>query len=455
MKSGAIYLLAHGLVAVLGLPVLWMGEVRSWSLPARAAAAFAVGAVVLAVESTLSTMLGVDWHPAIILGPPLLLAVFMARRARGVKSSTGRAAFRPGSGAAAFGLLVGGVAVGHLTLSLVTARATSTDFLLFWGVKAVHFAGAKAVDPMLLRHPWFIHAQPFYPPLVPTLDAWSVLAAGHMPWRAAPLVAVLWFVAAAILILQIQRHQIGDRNAVLVCAFWMAALSASLVSSFSGANAEAPLLLYETTAGILLLTEGPKPDVGRRTLAGIFLAGAVLTKVEGTVGSVLLILGTVLRDLFVAGRRLRWRETAGLLVPPVGAGLLWWSYVRQFGIPSSYSAKGRLTEIHWGKLAELAGPLVEGLSAGTAWLAWILPLLLILGVARQRRYGEALPGIVASAGLFAFFVFLYLHETTSQAMRISWEIPRISQPPLSLLIVVAALCYPPGGNQSHTQVLDN
>jgi len=454
VTTGAVYLLAHGLVAVLGLPVVWIGEVRTWSPPARAAAAFATGAIVLAVESTLSTMLHVGWNPAIILAPPLCLAAWCARRARRGGTGAPRPAFRPGPATAAFGIVVGGVAIGHLALSLVTARATSTDFLLFWGVKAVHFAGAKAIDPTLLRHPWFIHAQPFYPPLVPALDAWSVLAAGHMPWRAAPMVALLWFVAAAAMILEIQRRSLGDRNAVLVCAFWMAALSASLVISFSGANAEAPLLLYETVAGMLLLTERPDPGVGRRWLAGIFLAGAVLTKVEGTVGSVLLLLGTVVRDLVVAGRRPRWREIAGLAVPPLGAGLLWWGYLRQFAIPSTYSAKGRLTEIHWGKLGEIAGPLIESLSAGTAWLAWILPLLLILAAARPRCYGQALPGIVASSGLLAFFVFLYLHETTSQAMRISWEIPRISQPPLSLLIAVAAVCRPPWRTPLDPQAAD-
>lgn len=443
MKTGAIYLLAHALVGVLGLPVLWMREVRGWSPPARAAAAFAVGAIVLAVESTLSTLLGVAWNPLLVLAPPLLLlALLAARDARGEPETIGPA-FRPGAGAAAFGILVGGAAVAHLALSLATARATSNDFLLFWGVKAVHFADTKSVDPNLLRHPWFTHGQPFYPPLVPTLDAWGVLAAGHMPWRTAPLVTLLWFIAAAVMVLEIQRRRLGDRSATLVSAFWMAALSASLVSSYSGANAEAPLLLYETTAGMLLLTERPHPGVGRRCLAGLFLAGAVLTKVEGTMGASLLVLGTVLRDLVVAERRPRWGETAGLVIPPLSVGLLWWSYLRHFGIPSNYSAKGRLTEIHWGRFGEVVGPLIESLSAGTWWLGWILPLLLILAAARRRCYADALPGILAAAGLLAFFVFLYLHETTNQAVRIAWEIPRISQPALSLLIAVAALCYPP------------
>jgi hypothetical protein len=441
--TGALYLVAHASVALLGLPVLWIPEVRTWSLPARAAAAFAVGAIVLAFESTLLTLLGVAWNPLIVLAPPLLFAVFLARNAKG-KAETVRYPFRPGGRAAAFGILAGGAAVGHLMLSLATARATSTDFLLFWGVKAVYFAAGKGVDPEFLRHPWFGHGQPFYPPLVPTLDAWSILAAGRMPWRTAPLVTLLWFVAAALLVLEVQRRRLGDRDATLVATFWMAALSASLVISFSGANAEAPLVLYETAAGMLLLNEGPHPGAGRRFLAGVFLAGAVLTKVEGTVGSGLLILGTVLRDRMVGEGRPRWREMAGLVIPPLCAGLLWWSYVRWFGIPSNYGSTGRPAEMHWGRLKDVIGLVILHLSAGTWWLSWILPLLLILAAAKTGRCREALPGIVAVSGLLAVFVFLYMHETTNQTMRIGWEIPRISQPALSLLIAIAALCFPPG-----------
>ncbi len=441
MTAGAVYLVAHTLVAVLGLPVLCMREVGRWSPPARAAAAFAVGAIVLAVESTLSTLLGIAWNPLIVLAPPLLLAIVLARTAD-EKAGTVRTAFRPGRGAAAFGIFVGGAAVGHLALSLVTARATSTDFLLFWGVKAVHFAGAKGVDPALLRHPWFGHAQPFYPPLVPTLDAWGTLAAGNMPWRTAPLVTLLWFVAAAVMVLEIQRRRLGDRNATLVTAFWMAALSASLVKSFSGANAEAPLLLYETAAGMLLLTEGEDPGPGRRLLTGLFLAGAVLTKIEGTVGSSLLILGALLRDI-LARRPLFRRQLAGLVIPPLCVGLLWWSYLRHFGIPANYSGRGRLAELHWDRLGELVGSMLAHLDAGTWWLAWILPTLLLAATGR-RCWRQVLPGILAAVGLLVFFLFIYLHETTSQTMRIGWEIPRTSQPALSLLIAAAAVCWPPG-----------
>jgi hypothetical protein len=449
VKAGAVYLLAHGLAMLGGLPVLRLDEVRSWSWSGRAAAAFAVGGVVVTVESTLLTLLGVAWDPWIVFGLPILLAAWLARRA-GHKARPARTPFRPGILAAAIAIVAGSVAIGYMAWSLATSHATSTDFLLFWGVKAVYLAKLEGVDASWLAWPFFGHAQPFYPPLVPTLDAWSILAAGRMPWRTAPLVMFFWFLAAAVLVLEISRRRLGDRGAVLLAAFWMAALSASLMASFSGGNAEAPLLLYETAAGLLLLTEGKDPSAGRRLLTGLFLAGAVLTKIEGTVASSLLILGAVLGDL-LARRPILRRELAALLVPPLSAGLLWWTYLRHFHVTANYSGRGRLAELHWDRLGDLVGPMLVHLRAGTLWLAWILPAL-ALAVTIRRCWRPVLPAIVTTVGLLLFFLFIYLHETSSQTMRISWEIPRTSQPALSLLILAAAIGWPPGN--SETQISD-
>jgi hypothetical protein len=440
VRSGALYLLAHGLASLAGLPVIWMDEVHQWSWTGRAAAAFAVGAIVVAVESTALTLLGIAWNPWIVLGPPILLAAWLHRRALGGPRPE-RRAFRPGALAAAIGILVAAVAVGYMAWSLATSRATSTDFLLFWGVKAVYLAKLEGVDASWMARPFFTHTQPFYPPLVTTLDAWGILAAGHMPWRTAPLMALAWLAAASVLVLEIARRRLGDRDATLVAAFWTAALSASLVASWSGANGEAPLLLYETAAGLLLLTEGEHPGASRRWLAGIFLAGAVLTKIEGTIGSSLMIVGVVLRDL-LSRRPPRRRELAALVIPPLCAGLLWWAYLRRFGIPASYSGRGRLAELHWDRLAELVGNMLLNLRAGAWWVAWILPAVVLLAAGR-RCWRPLLPALVAAVGLMLFFLFVYLHETSSQAERIGWEIPRTSQSPLSLLILSAAVCWPP------------
>jgi hypothetical protein len=259
---------------------------------------------------------------------------------------------------------------------------------------------------------------------------------------------LVWLAAGSALVLEIARRRLGDRDATLVAAFWTAALSVSLVASFSGANAEAPLLLYETAAAVLLLTEADEPATGRRWLAGLFLAGAVLTKIEGTIGSSLLIGGVALRDLLARRPAFR-RGLAALVVPPLCAGLLWWVYVRRFGIPANFAGRGHLARLHWDRLVGLAGSMLLQLRAGTWWVAWILPALALFA-AGGRRWRRALPALTAIVGLLLFFLFVYLHETNPQAERIGWEIPRTSQSPLSWLILSAAVCWPPSGRRTST-----
>jgi len=435
--DAALYVVAHALAAVVGLPVLWLSDVRSWSVPARAAGAFAAGAVWLAIVSTLSSLLGLRWS-LVLLAPSVAAAVVLGRRFGWRALSR---PFRPGRAVGALGIIVAGIAATHLVLSLVVARATSTDFLLFWGVKAIRFARARSIDPVLLTSPFFGHSQPFYPPLLPTLDAWAALLAGRMPWRTAPVVTALWFAAAAALLLEIARRRLGDRNAVVLVSFWMAAFSASLVASLSGGNAEAPLLLYETTAAALLLTEGPVPGAGRRTLVGVFLAGAVLTKVEGSVGAALLIGGTLLRDAL--SRRLRLREIAALVLPPLTAGLVWLAYVRRFHIPVTAAPRARFSGLYLGRIPHVLSIMIRRSDGGDYWLPWLVPALLLLIGAHRAGFRRALPALVAAVGLAVFFVFLYLHDPGDQSLRIGWEIPRLGQPVLSLFILLAAFSAPP------------
>ena len=79
-------------------------------------------------------------------------------------------------------------------------------------------------------------------------------------------------------------------------------MALSLISSFSGGNGEAPLIFFETLAGVLLLTE-TKPDFSVRIWAGVALAGAALTKQEGILAGVLFSLGVLARDLLERRQR--------------------------------------------------------------------------------------------------------------------------------------------------------
>ena len=74
-------------------------------------------------------------------------------------------------------------------------------------------------------------------------------------------------------------------------------------------------------------------------------------------------------------------------------------------------------------------------------MAWLIPLaiVIVIAVREPRRLIDSIPLLVPVPLLFAFFVYLYLqYDSSSLAMKIAWELPRISQPPLALLILAAA-----------------
>jgi hypothetical protein len=411
------------------------------------AAAWAAGCVALSVEAVVVAFFGFRWNLPAMLLLPALPAVWLARRARGrVKEPR---PVLPGEGVL-FLLAAAGAALGLLAARIVSAQATSVDLLLFWGTKAVKFAQVQSIDPVLLGHPFFSHARPFYPPLLPVVDAVSVQVAGGMPWNAAPMTALLWCGAAVVILLEILAAR-RPGPALLVTAFWVSAIAASMGVSYSAGNAEAPLLLYLSVAGAALMVERPENPARGRWLPGLFLAGAVLTKVEGVVAAILLIAGTALRDRFPASRR-PWRELLPLLGPPLLAGGLWSAFVARFGLSLDSPGRGKLFEIEPDRLGRVLESVRDGLEAGTSGLSWIVALLLLLLASSRAGWRQVLPGVAAVLGSFVFLVAVYLHEPRDPAERISWEIPRVTQPALSLLILsagIAGICRAPRADAKH------
>jgi hypothetical protein len=313
------------------------------------------------------------------------------------------------------------------------------DYLFFWGVKAVHFADARGIDVELLRWPFFAHGVPEYPPLVPIVQAWGVLFAGEMPWRrAGPASSALWFFAALPLVLALLRRRMGDSPAAAVTGFWGAALAVSLAHSYSGGNAEAPLLFFETAAGLALITESRDDPLSFRWLAAAALAGAVLTKVEAVPATALLVLGTIARDR-LESRPGVLRRAIPILVLPALALASWFGFQLFSDLPVGYRGHGKLTVLHWEHLGSVAANMLKNLAAGTAGIAWLFPFLVLLF--SWRRVRPVLPALSAAAGLLLFFAFDYLHDAGDPWERIGWTLPRVSQPALSLLILAAGVAF--------------
>ena len=425
------------LLATLSLPILGAGaafhpSIRNASRPARAAAALAFGAVGLTLGGMLLTAAGFRWTLAAIAAVPLAvsLAAGLFWRRRPATPFPPAAA---GLGARRTLFVIAAASLALLGWALLAGAATSVDYLFFWGVKSARFAAVRGVDVELLRWPFFAHAVVDYPPLVPIVQAFGALPADRFPWRTVPLTSLLWVAAAAPLLRAFLRRRLDGDSASAVTAFWIAAMTASVATSLSGANAEAPLLFFESIALAALLTEDADTS---RFLPALMLAGAVLTKVEGSVAAILIVLGVVLRDLLERRPRL-WRRALALTLSPAAALSAWFLFQWHFGLRPGFRGHGGLLALHADHLGTVLTRLPLALEAGTYGVSWILPLVLL--IAARPRVRPLLPALALGAGLLAFLVFDYLHDREDPAIRIQWTAPRVSQPALSALILASGL----------------
>ena len=429
------------LAAVLALPLLGAGaafhpSVRSESLAARSAAALALGVVTLTLTGLLLTWASVRWSLAALATPPLavscLLAFFWARRPAAPR--------RPGHASRGIALAATAIAALALVLlfwTLVTGGATSVDYLFFWGVKAARFAAVRGIDTELLRWKYFGHGVPDYPPSVPILQAWGAIAAGRLPWRFVPVCSLLWIAAAAPLARALLRRRLSDDAAAAVACFWVAATSITLAQSYSGGNAEAQLLFFETLAVAALLVE----EVGAaasRFLPALMLTGAVLTKVEGAAAAMAIVAGTVLRD-GLEGRRGTLRRALPIVLAPAGALLVWFAFQRHVGLAVGYRSHGPPLGVSVRFLPTILGEGLRNLDAGTLWLSWAVPIAFLLAARPDPR--RLLPALALIAGLCGFLVFDYMHDTIDPSQRIGWTTPRVSQSALSACILAAGLAW--------------
>jgi len=330
-------------------------------------------------------------------------------------------------------ILLAALAFGYLALCLASSASTSVDYLLFWGVKAVRFAQARGIDAAFLRNGYSYHAVPHYPPLVPIVQSWGMLASGKMPWRLVPVLSIVWPVATVAILFDLLRRKLGV-GAAAVTAFWSVALSFSLAYSYSGGNAEAPLLFFETIALASLLTESPGGGESR-FLPGLALCGAALTKVEGTLAALLLVGGTLARDVMLARPRAFAGSLRLLAGPALGFGV-WFGYMRFAGLPVGYHLHGEPGRLYLEHAGPIARNMLYFLNAGTVWLSWVIPLLFLFAFA--KRWKIFLPALTLAVGLFCFLPSDYLHFEDPVPV-IGWTLPRISQPALSALILGAGV----------------
>ena len=400
--------------AIAGAPLLthrryaWLGRT------ARVVLAGGVGATVVSMSMTLLAIARLDWTPWRLGALTALLAVLL-------RALSGRDPLPSPPGAAPVAsvlripaLLVLTAACAAALAATAAGAATSVDLLLFWGPKAAHFAAARTIDPAFLGDANLLYMHTSYPPLLTNLFALATMCAGRLPWGTAALTYPLLLAALAAGlpgVLGPGRARYG------VSALVIALIACAGTPLRVAGNADMPMLFFEITSmGLLLGARGD--DRAVQWLAGILLAGAASTKVEGLPFA---LAAGVAFAVLSAGSR--WRAALRLLGPSIVAVGAWFAYGSSRHLFWGYEGYGRFGEVFWGRLVMVLGAIKVALSQVGGGLPFVLPVLLLIAV--PPRTLRAAISVLLSAVLGAFFVFTYLHGAFDPRLWIEWSAGRI------------------------------
>jgi hypothetical protein len=420
-------------LVLLGAPIAISRRFRELGVPARIAIAFASGTVALTVAAILVALVHIQWNTAVLTLATLSISIAAGVLLARSRLDLPRFADRNVPVAAA-AMILATLAVLFLFAAVWSGRATSPDFVYFWGVKAARWSAAGGFEPEFLRSPHAIHSHVNYPPLFPVTLGWSALwAGGDAHWRFAPLTAVIWVLLGGLAAHALLRLVMRSSAAAVIAAFWTAALARALAESFSAGNAEAPLVFFLTLAGLALFVDSRAADV----LAAIGLAGAALTKLEGSAAVALLLAGLVVRE--VARKEPgAVRRVLSVAAAPAACLLLWYSFMLIHHTPVTDWTRERAGAIGFEYVGVVFREMARHLNAGSLGLSWLFPALML--AARWRRISfAAAPGITLTVGLLFFYFVYYLHAAGDPTILIGWTLSRTSLPALSLWILTAGL----------------
>jgi len=432
MAEGAVFLLSPLALALFGLPAAWARPVDRFSVAGRFSAAFVTGVVVFTVWLTLLSAAGIRWSDESVVAPlaaaSVTGAIVLSRRMKEGRSD--------GSEAGTVAWLAGGLAISagtaHLMLMALTSRATSIDFLYFWGVKAQRYAELGGIDAALLADPLAVHMHSNYPPLVPIVYAWGISLAGRLPWQMGLATCAVWLLAGVPLLRDLLGRVMHRDEAALASSFWFLAMALAVPASLSAGNAEPAMVLFASVAVAALL------ERSSNWLAVVALAGVVLTKNEGLVVFTLIAGAAVAREILEGSRgALLAGRAAGVVLVPLAALGTWLLFEALRGVPMEGATRGKAGAFALGRAGEVAVEMMKNLDAGSAGLAWLVAALLL---ARSwRRWRALLPALVPALGTLAFLFVYYLHfRGDGLDVWMRWTMPRVSLSALAAALVGAA-----------------
>ncbi|MDQ5858644.1 MAG: hypothetical protein M3542_10285 [Acidobacteriota bacterium] len=452
MRSGYLWLASFVVYPLVGTPLLRLPAFRRFGFATRVVLAGGVGLVLVSWTMTAFALTGVRW------GPPLLLVsvavAFALRRAlrgypqvpsprvRGEGQGEGRSSPSPlwgegrGEGrppvTTVAGLAITAISILAAFAATLSGLATSSDLLLFWGPKAQQFAAARTIDVDFLRAPFLEYLHVYYPPLVTNVFAFGATITGRFPWGAATLTFPLLLAATAVGLAGILKTESNAPSAAATTALVTSAIGLLGVHAMVAGNADPFLLFFEILALALLLTPIAASDAGKLA-AGLLLAGAAGSKVEGLA----FLLATVSVFLLVdRERRGSIPKTLLLLAGPTLVGLgTWFGFGAARRLFYGYQGYGRFLDVRWDHLDEMVAGFGSAFWKSGYALPFAVPLLVLLLTPGKTR--RALVPIGIAVALTGFIAFTYLHGETDPKEWIGWSAARVFSPITALLALTA------------------
>jgi hypothetical protein len=313
----------------------------------------------------------------------------------------------------------------------VTNPVTGWDGRMIWSAQARSLRAAGTVDAPVLREArWFV-SHPRYPLLLPVAQAAVLEATGaEEDSHAFRAVYALFFPALLLILWDGAVRWAGAPAARLACLAAAGSSAFTFWQDGGAASAYSDLPLGCLTGAALLLLLRSRRSVAGAVTAGIFLAGAVLSKNEGT----LLAFFVPLAALPLLLRRQDRRRQAARLLAAVIPPLLALAFLASWrtGIPNRYD-EGYTGFVTLGtfwpgavtRIPLLAGLALRQMLSWDPWAAfwWIAPPALAVGWRglRGRRRPLAMTLALAAAAPLAIAWGAYsVHWNPAALLRVTW-----------------------------------
>ena len=444
MTVDLAWLGALGILPVVGAPLLGHPRFRHLGAAARLVLSGAAGASIVSFAMTLFILARVPWTLPSIAAVAFALAGglrALLRRSSSPPPVSDPSSSEPRSLTEILALSASALGVLAAFAATLAARATSPDLFFFWGPKAQQFAIARGLDAAYLAEPAHAYMHAYYPPLIGNLGALASIAAGRFSWTSATLTFPILLAAVTAALPGILRGAAERRRACAVSGLIVTALAVVGIRASVAGNGDMPLVFFETLA-VALLVRRDASDGAIQLVAGILLAGAAATKVEG------LVIAAAAPVLFLALRPAGVRPAsaaapAARLLAPTAATLgAWFTVGAATGLFHDYSEYGPFFALH----PEFATAVTTALPSALGRIGFGLPYLVpILGLALAgRRARESWFPLGAAIALVLFLLFTYLHHRTDPSLWIAWSAARVLMPVPALLALALAAGNDPG-----------